>query len=317
MPLRIVFFGNGPRGVACLQRVLDAGHRVCAVIAHSAESAATRIMKEAACTANLECLAPGDPNQHDFISVLSAKKADVFVLAGYSHIVSNELIATPTIMTINTHAGELPGMRGSSPLNWALIEGRSSVTLSIIQVTQVIDGGDVLAERVYHVNEATTIADLQNEANRLFPELLVEVLDALGSDTVRKRQQDHARRAYYPLRFPDDGWVLWDQLTAEQVHNRIRALTDPYPGAFTFGRNRRIRLLRSEHTSTPCMGEPGRVYRKSNRGLLVCAADRCIWVTHALDERSGDTASSFIERYDKLATMREAALRFYESGVST
>lgn len=317
MLLRIVFFGNGPRGVACLHRILDAGHQVCAVVAHADETSAGRIMKHAACAANLECLAPVDPNRTDFIALLSSKHADVFVLAGYSQIVSNELINTPKMMTINTHAGELPAMRGSSPLNWALIEGRTTVTLSIIQVTSVLDGGDVLAERVCHVNGTTTIADLQNESNRHFPDLLVEVLGALGSGTIRKRQQDNAGRGYYPLRFPDDGFVLWDQLTAEQVHNRIRALTDPYPGAFTFGRNRRIRLLRSEHTITPYMGEPGRVYRKSNRGLLICAADRCLWITHAVDARSGDAASTFIERYDNLATMREAAMRFYQAGVST
>lgn len=242
--------------------------------------------------------------------------SDVNVLAGYSHIVSQEFIDASEIMTINTHAGELPGMRGSSPLNWALIEGRDSVTLSIIQVTRAVDGGDVLAERHIRTTYSTTIADLQDEANRLFPEMLVEVLNSIASRSLRKRRQEESQRAYYPLRFPDDGLILWDQLTAEQVHNRIRALTHPYPGAFTFGGGRRIRLLRSELTQNPYMGEPGRVYRKTERGLLVCAADRCLWVTDAVDARTGEPAQTFIDRYERLATVREAAMRFYESGVT-
>lgn len=316
MPLRIVFFGNGPRGVACLERVVDAGHQVCAVVVHAGDSSASKVMKSAACEINLECLAPQDPNRSDFVSLLAEKRADVFILAGYSPIICQDLITTPKAMTINTHAGELPGMRGSSPLNWALMEGRTSVTLSIIQVTSVVDGGDVLTERVCQVSDSTTIADLQQRANELFPEMIAEVLESIGSGTLRKRRQENSQSAYYPLRFPDDGIILWDQLTAVQVHNRIRALTDPYPGAFTYGRGRRIRLLRSEQTATPYMGEPGRVYRKTPRGLLVCASDRCLWITRAVDARSGDSAQTFVDRYDCFATMREAAMRLYESGVT-
>lgn len=316
MPLRIVFFGNGPRGAACLARVLGAGHQVCAVVVHAGDSTAGRIMRTAACEFNLECIAPLDPNRADFISMLGEKRADVFILAGYSPIVCKELIETPRLMTINTHAGELPGMRGSSPLNWALIEGRRSITLSIIQVTTVVDGGDVLTERICQISNSTTIADLQDQANRLFPEMLLEVLDSASKGLLRRRVQEIDLSKYYPLRFPDDGLILWDQLTAAQVHNRIRALTDPYPGAFSYCRGRRIRLLKSEQTTTPYMGEPGRVYRKTPRGLLVCAADRCLWITHAVDARSGVAAQTFVERYDQFATAREAAMRFYESGVT-
>lgn len=315
MPLRVVLFGNGPRGVACLARVLSAGHQVCAVVVHAGDSESSTLVRNAACHANLECIAPRDPNCEEFVSLLREMQSDVFILAGYSPIVGREFINASRIMTINTHAGELPGMRGSSPLNWALIEGRPSIRLSIIQVTTLLDGGDVLAERVCPVAESTTIADLQKEANSLFPEMLVEVLESISQGTLRRRAQDNDQSAYYPLRFPDDGLVLWDQLTAKQVHNRIRALTDPYPGAFTYGRGRRIRLLRSEQTNTPYMGEPGRVYRKTARGLLVCASDRCLWVTSAVDTKTSKNAHSFIERYDCFATMREAAMRFYESGV--
>lgn len=316
MSLRLVFFGNGPRGAACLKRLHDAGHRICAVVVHPGESNSSRAVRAAACECNAECLSPNDPNEFAFISLLRVHNADVNVLAGYSPIVSSSLISSARVMTINTHAGELPAMRGSSPLNWALIEGRTSVTLSVIQVTPVVDGGDVLAERSCTIDESTTIADLQDFANEQFPEMLVETINAIEQGNLRRRAQTNECSAYYPLRFPDDGLVLWDQLTAAQVHNRIRALTDPYPGAFSFCRGRRVRLLQSELTRTPYLGEPGRIYRKTSRGLLICASDQCLWVTRAIDERSGSSAADFVERYDRFATMREAAMRFYESGVS-
>jgi len=219
-------------------------------------------------------------------------------------------------MTINTHAGELPGMRGSSPLNWALLEGRSEVTLSIIRVNAKVDGGDVLTEKTVGLTDNTTIAELQDIANTAFPSLIVETLAALERGSITPRPQDDRRSTYYPLRFSEDGLILWDQMTAVQAHNCIRALTVPYPCAFTYGAGHRIRLLKSELTATPVRGEPGRIYRKSARGLLVCASDRCLWITRAETSDEGRPAAEILNRYDRMATMREAAMRLYESGVT-
>lgn len=316
LTLRVLFFGNGPRGAACLRRVVEAGHLVCGVVAHAGTSASVNVVKEAACAAGLECLQPADPNDSAFVSLAASKNADVFILAGYSPILREPLIDVPSIMAINTHAGELPGMRGSSPLNWALIEGRDSVTLSIIRVSAGVDSGDVLTERVIGVSQNTTIADLQDAANAAFPDMIVRTLESIASGTITWRVQDARRSSYYPLRFPDDGFILWDQLTAAQIHNRIRALTEPYPCAFTFGNGHRIRLIRSEMTDTPVRGEAGRIYRKTTKGLLVCAMDRCLWITQAVDDAGGRPAAELFERYETLATMRDAALRHYESGVS-
>ena len=100
-------------------------------------------------------------------------------------------------------------------------------------------------------------------------------------------------------------------LTAEQIHNRVRALTAPYPGAFSFYRERKVNLLRSRQCSVDYRGEPGRVYRSSEGRLLVCAADRCVEITRATFADTGENVIGSIKRYECLATMRRAAIAIH------
>jgi methionyl-tRNA formyltransferase len=207
-------------------------------------------------------------------------------------------------------------MRGSSPLNWALIRGDNSFSLSVIRVAAGIDSGDILIDRTFDIDPADTIADLHDTANREFPSMLVEVIRRIQRGEQTCRVQDSAQAGYYPLRLPDDGFILWDQLTARQTYNQIRALTDPYPGAFTFHRHRRIVLLAANWPSIPHYGEPGRVYRVTQRGLLVCAMDQSIWITRArYSDGEGDPLVD-IMRYDRLATVREAVMNWHQSGTA-
>lgn len=167
-------------------------------------------------------------------------------------------------------------------MNWALLRGEKSFGISIVEVDEGIDTGAVLGEHDFPIGGNDTIADLQARANEAFPGLLVRVVRSLESGQVRRRVQIEKKARYFPLRFPEDGLVLWDRLDARDVHNRVRALTDPYPNAFTFLGKRRVRIRRSELTSRPYFGEPGRVYANTGKAILVCARDHCLWITDAI-----------------------------------
>ncbi len=301
--MKLIFAGNGRRGSACLQALLVSVHEPQVVIAHIG---ATEV-PELARSAGLPVLTPGDVNDLALISALRDYDADLVVLAGYGQIVKQQLIALTPLGCLNLHAGRLPQYRGSSPLNWALLRGESEVTLSVIQVDEGVDTGDVLAERSFPISPVDTIADLHELANATFPDLLLETLDRASRGVLTPRRQDESDAAYFPLRFPDDGLILWDLVTAEVAHNTIRALTDPYPGAFTFHGSRRLRILRSRLTERPVFGEPGRIYRLAPDAALVCASDRCLWIEEAILDDGGN-GFDLIERYDRLATARWLAV---------
>lgn len=308
--MKIVFAGNKERGAACLRAVVAAGHEVALVVAHPGAAAGAVGLEARAL--DLPLLDPSDVNAPEVIATVAALAADAVVLAGYGQIVRRELLGVARLGCVNLHGGRLPQYRGSSPLNWALINGETEIGISVIQVDEGVDTGDVLGERLISVGPDDTIADVQARANDLFPELLLEVLDGLIAGTVVPRRQDDTLAAYYPLRFPDDGLVLWDTLDAAAAHNRIRALTHPFPGAFTLHRGRRVTLLRSRLEPLPTYGEPGRVQRATADGLLVAAADRCLWVTEARYADDSSDAIAAIPRYDTLATLRAVALAFLE-----
>jgi methionyl-tRNA formyltransferase len=313
--MKIVLWGNGNRGVSCLQALHDDGYGVELVVAHP-DGGGQWYGSVAALAEQLgiRVIRPENPNVDDVAQTLKAVGADLFVMAGYGKILRQRIIDSPGTICINLHAGKLPKYRGSSPLNWALINGETSFTLSVTSADAGVDTGDVLIERTFEISRDDTIRELHHIANNNFPGMLLEAVSQVEKDTHAPTPQDESLASYYPLRFPDDGLVLWDVYTAEQIHNRIRALTEPYPCAFTYFRGKRVKLLASEVSEHDFFGEPGRVYRKSKRGLLVCAVDRCLWVRDAVLVDDGAPLSDVIDRYDTLATLRGSVLLKYDGG---
>ncbi|MCH8878875.1 MAG: methionyl-tRNA formyltransferase [Planctomycetes bacterium] len=302
--MRIVFWGNGNRGVACLGVLCERGYRSELAVVHPPAGGSWHAcLADVAGELGIRAIAPDDPNDASTAAALQKAQADVFVLAGYGKILRQHIIDIPRLMCINLHAGKVPEYRGSSPLNWALLNGENSFGLSVLKLDGGVDSGDVLMQREFEICANDTIRELHSIANEQFPVMLLEVLEQIESGRCMPKPQDPKRARYFPLRFPDDGLVLWDQLTAKQIHNRIRALTEPYPCAYTYFKGRKVKLISSEPASTIYNGESGRVYRKKDRGLLVCAADTCLWIKQACFADDDTPLADAVQRYERLATV--------------
>lgn len=308
--MRIWICIKGERGVCCLESLLESGEKVVlAVLQSQPEKQWYQRASDLAREYGVPIVSPEDPNAAQSVTHLSQVGADVAILAGYGHILAPETIARVTKRCLNLHGGELPAQRGAAPLNWALIKGRSSFGISIIELGAGIDTGPVLAREEFPIRTDNTIADLHAMANRAFPELVREVLNALRQGTLAAKEQDPEKAAYYPARFPDDGLILFDQLTARQVHDMVRALSDPYPGAYTYFKGRKVLLLASRPCQSRFYGTPGRIYRIEGSSLLVCASDRALWIDKAVHADDGRELASQVARYDRLASAALAAER--------
>ncbi len=308
--MKIVFWIKGERGIRCLRQVLDEKIAIDLLVLQPQPD--TQWFQEASRIASaqkIEVIIPEDPNGPESERALRDRDADLFVLAGYGKILRRNILGIPKLMCLNLHGGRLPENRGSSPMNWALIKGQEAFGISIIRLSAGVDTGDVLIERRFPIRESDTIRDLHATANENFPEMLVEALRRLEDGSYQLTPQDAAHAGYYPLRFPDDGLVLWDMLTAREIHNRIRALTVPFPCAFTYYEGRRIHLIASRLRQSPFYGEPGRIYLKRKGELLVCGKDECLWITEAVFAKDGLPAHEGIRRYERLATVQGLAER--------
>jgi len=310
--MKIVYFAKGRRGLACLERILAEGINISMIVLQTGDSL-TGEFTAIAESCGAELFVPENPNESSAIKMLAMQEADMFVLAGYGLILKEPCIALPKSCCINLHGGRLPEYRGSSPMNWALINNEPVIGISIIEVDQGIDTGAVLSEEQMEVGPDTTIEDAHEWANQQFPGMIVKVLQGMADGDLCSRIQSEENACYYPRRFPDDGMVLWDQLSAFQVHNHIRGLTKPYPCAHTYYGKRQVRLVSSRLPKTPVRGEPGRIYRKAKGSLLVGASDQAIWITESEFVDDGSLLYDAVARYDCLATVREAATNFYQN----
>ena len=309
----MIFFGNGARSLPCLEVMKNSLHNIKAIVAHpKTESKWFAQLNKIARTLDIPLFSPKNPNEKIFENKLKSFQVDLFILAGYGKILKNNIIKIPKIMSLNLHGGKLPKYRGSSPMNWALINGEKSFTLSIIKLEKLIDGGPILMEKSFDIHEDTSIVDLHKIANMEFPSMLINVLEGIEKETLIISKQIEKNASYYPLRVPDDGFILWDVLNAEEIHNRIRALTAPYPCAFSFFQNKKIDFISSKLNKKSFFGEPGRIYIIKKDRFLVAAKQGSLWITTAFFNESGLSFHPLENRYKSFSTISEIVLNFFK-----
>ena len=302
--MKIIFFGKGKRGLVCLQKMQQEQENILLIISQENDPY-RQTFEQIAKESKIEISCPTDPNANYFLEKLGSFEADLFVLAGYGMILRESCLSIPKINCINLHGGKLPEYRGSSPMNWALINGEKQIGISIIEVDSGIDTGNVLAECSTKIDQHTNIAELHEWANEKFPVLLLSVITKIKEGTLVPKKQDNSIACYYPRRFSEDGFILWDQTNCIDAHNKIRALSEPYPCAYSYWEKRKIKFISSKIPEYSFRGEAGRIYRKSKGSFLIGTKDQALWITEALFCDDQSSAYSELQLYDKLSTIHQ------------
>ena len=266
-------FLNAERGLAVVRSLVDAGHGIDAVHVPPGRLAALA----QACSPGLAVEAVAEVNDPAFVAGLAARRPELLLIAGYSQIFKDPLLAVARLGAINLHGGLLPQYRGGSPLNWQIINGETTAGVSVIRADRGIDTGPVLAEGMVAIGPDDTIGDLHDRANALFPGLVLEALAGLERGE-RGRLQDEAEAVYWHQRNDDDGRIDWAGMTACQVHDLVRAVTRPYPGAFCWLEGHRLRIFRTSLPPLTVRGVPGRICHLQGLGPLVVCRDRALLV---------------------------------------
>jgi methionyl-tRNA formyltransferase len=210
---------------------------------------------------------------------VAALGADLFVLAGYNRILPPELVNLPRRGVINLHAGRLPQYRGCAPIPWQIIRGEQELGLSVLYADEGIDTGAILARETFYLGPEEGATEAEARAVAIFPEMLVRVLRGLEDGTLHPVPQDSSQAVYYTRRYPRDGLIDCRLQTAEEVHNLIRALRPPYPGAFAWCGKRKVVLHASRLLNEEIRGIPGHIPLRWAEGMILIARDRGLLVT--------------------------------------
>jgi methionyl-tRNA formyltransferase len=273
----IVIYLNGERGLVTLEAIAAAGHRVASVVVPAKLKDSDVAKRAGAAAASVEAVS--NVNDPEFVAALKLKRPRLGLVAGFSTIFKAPLIGTPELGTLNLHGGKLPQYRGGSPLNWQIINGEKIAGISVIRVDQGIDTGPVLAEAEFPIGPDDTIRELHEKANKLFPGLVLQVLKGLDDGTLVERPQDETKARYWRQRKPNDGRLRWRDLTATQAYNLVRAITRPYPGAFTVLDGKMMRIFAARIADGSVSGSPGDICAFDGSAPVVSCAEGALALT--------------------------------------
>jgi len=178
-----------------------------------------------------------DDSDVDFFEELDG---DLMIVNGWNRIIPGEILDTFSYGVLGNHGSAfgLPKGRGRSPLNWSLIEELDRFLLSIIRLDADVDAGAVAATRKFDINQFDTIQSLYYKVSLSIEEMLLDVIPPILRGTHEFEPQE-GEPTYYPKRTPDDGELHWAE-PVDDIYNLVRAVTQPYPGAFTFHEGDRV-----------------------------------------------------------------------------
>lgn len=244
---RAVVFAYHDVGVRCLKVLLAHGVEVALVVTHDDSPGETIWFASVARTAadyGIAAVAPENPNAADVLARVAAARPDFIFSFYYRSMLAPPLLALGTREALNMHGSLLPKYRGRAPVNWAIIHGETETGATLHYMAAKPDAGDIVAQ--------TPVPILPDDiASEVFAKVAVaaeltlhRTLPALIAGNAPRLPQDLARGSYFGGRKPDDGIIDWSQ-GAVAIHNLVRALAPPYPGARTRIDGRPARLLRT------------------------------------------------------------------------
>lgn len=188
---------------------------------------------------------------------ISKLSPDLGVCAGWTQIISEKILEIPERGFLGLHSSKLPEGRGGAPVNWSIINGENAVGLSLFEFVPEVDAGDIVEQSEVKIEQRDNIETVYDKLTVLAFDLLDEALPKIKTGDEERTTQSNENATYFPNRKPKDGLIDWDA-SAKELHDWIRALTHPYPGAFSFHEGKKIKIWEAEiHTNQNVSGNSG------------------------------------------------------------
>ena len=257
---RAVVFAYHNVGVRCLKVLIAHGVEIPLVVTHAddaGESIWFDSVARIAADYGVPVITPGEPNHSDVVDRIAACEPDFLFSFYYRLMLKAPLLALAPRGALNMHGSLLPKYRGRVPVNWAIIRGETEAGATLHYMTEKADAGDIVAQRAVAILPDETAKEVFDKVTVAAERTLGDVLPALIAGTAPRLQQDPARATYFGGRKPEDGVIDWSQ-DAVSIHNLVRAVAPPYPGARTTLRGRPARVLRTRviSASGPALATP-------------------------------------------------------------
>lgn len=176
-------------------------------------------------------------------SILKQINPDIYVVVAYK-ILPESILNIPPRGAVNLHASLLPKYRGAAPVNHAILNGETETGLTTFLIQKKVDTGDLLLQQSLPIDNSVTTGEALSKLSFLGADLVIKTLDALAQNKIKPIKQDGDKATFAPKISVQDCKINWSN-PALMIHNQIRAFS-PKPGAFTFYKNKRVKLFGSK-----------------------------------------------------------------------
>lgn len=170
---------------------------------------------------------------------------DLIIVAGYPRLIPGHIIKHPSVGIINIHMSLLPAYRGRHPLNWAIINGEKHAGVTIHHLNEKFDEGNIICQERITIKPKDTIMEVHAKAVKKGRTLLKKTFGLIGSKQFRGFRQELRQASYFPPRTPKDSKINWRD-PAVKILNLVRALAEPYPGAYFYYKGEKWILDKAE-----------------------------------------------------------------------
>jgi len=274
----VVFFGTPQFAVPTLRRLLDSTHSVAGVITQPdrprgrGQKITHAPVKALALERGIPVYQPDRLKPAEVADTLRGWGADLGVVAAYGRIIPEHLLTIPRLGMINVHASLLPKYRGAAPVHRAVINGDSQTGVTIMRVVKELDAGGMFATVTRPIGPDETSDVVESALADMGAELLVTVVEQLGSGNAREEPQDDTQATYASRLTKEEGLIDWTR-SASDLHNRVRGLY-PWPHAYTFFKGTRLIVLRSVVADASASAtSPGTILRATSEAIHVATGD--------------------------------------------
>lgn len=273
--MRSIVFAYHNIGCVGIESLLRNGIEIAAVFTHKddpAENIWFDSVAQLAASLDIPVFAPEDINHPLWVEKIKQLAPDIIFSFYYRNIIKKQILDIPPDGSLNLHGSLLPNYRGRCPINWALVNGEEETGVTLHYMTEKPDEGDIVCQKKIEITDDDNARSLHQKAVQASAIMLDQILPKISNGTSPRTPQDHSKAVYYSGRCPEDGQIGW-AASARQVRNLVRAVTEPYPGAFSYMANRKCIFWKVSQVL--CQGDeksPGTVI-STNPLIIACGKD--------------------------------------------
>ena len=272
--MKLIFMGTPDLAAETLKALLESRHEITLAVTQPdkpkgrSRQLQPSPVKEVALAHGIPVFQPEKMRTDETFETLKRYPADAIIVAAFGKIIPKRILELPKYGCINVHASLLPKYRGAAPIQWAVLDGEEKSGVTIMQMNEGLDTGDMLAVREVSLEAKETSDSLFEKLSALGAQLLVETLDGIeAGNIVPVPQPAESPTPYARMIQKADGKINWDR-PAEEIERLVRGMNS-WPGAYSFIGKKNVKIWDSEVLDTDSENAPGTILQADDRALIV------------------------------------------------